>query len=64
MKITGHKTESMFKRYADLFSDEEKRAQQRASQSKRSERKKAQAENVVHHAEAVYPREPTYFPHT
>jgi hypothetical protein len=30
MKITGHKTSSMFKRYADLFSDEEKRTQQRA----------------------------------
>jgi hypothetical protein len=35
MKITGHKTSSMFKRYADLFSDEEKRAQQCAVQSKR-----------------------------
>ena len=46
MKITGHKTSSMFKRYADLFSDEEKRAQQRAVQSKRREWKKAQAENV------------------
>jgi hypothetical protein len=33
MKITGHKTSSMFKRYADLFSDEEKRAQQRAVQA-------------------------------
>ena len=31
MKITGHKTSSMFKRYADLFSDEEKRTQQRAA---------------------------------
>jgi hypothetical protein len=30
MKITGHKTSSMFKRYADLFSDEEQRAQERA----------------------------------
>ena len=47
MKITGHKTSSMFKRYADLFSDEEKRAQQRAVQSKRREWKKAQAENVI-----------------
>jgi len=47
MKITGHKTSSMFKRYADLFDDEEKRAQQRAVQSKRREWKKAQAENVI-----------------
>jgi hypothetical protein len=43
MKITGHKTSSMFKRYADLFSDEEKRA----VQSKRREWKKAQADSVV-----------------
>ena len=47
MKITGHKTSSMFKRYADLFSDEEKRAQQRAAQSKRLEWKKAQGDSVV-----------------
>ena len=47
MKITGHKTSSMFKRYADLFSDEEKRTQQRAVQSKRREWKKAQADSVV-----------------
>jgi hypothetical protein len=47
MKITGHKTSSMFKRYADLFSDEEKSAQQRAVQSKRREWKKAQADTVV-----------------
>jgi hypothetical protein len=37
MEITGHKTSSMFKRYADLLSDEEKRAQQRAVQGKRRE---------------------------
>jgi len=37
----------MFKRYADLFSDEEKHAQQLAVQSKRREWKKAQAGNVV-----------------
>jgi hypothetical protein len=47
MKITGHKTSSMFKRYADLFSDEEKSAQQRAVQSKRREWKKVQADSVV-----------------
>ena len=47
MKITGHKTSSMFKRYADLFSDEEQRAQQHAVQNRRRERKKAQAATVV-----------------
>jgi len=47
VKITGHKTSSMFKRYADLFSDEEKRAQQHAVQSKRREWKKAHADSVV-----------------
>ena len=46
-EITGHKTDSMFKRYADLFSDEEKRERQRAGQSKRREYKKAQVKNVV-----------------
>ena len=47
MKLTGHKTASMFKRYADLFTDEEVRAQQRAVQDRRCEWKKAQAENVI-----------------
>ena len=47
MKITGHKSSSMFKRYADLFSDEEQRAQQRAVQNRRREWKKTQADNVV-----------------
>ena len=47
MKITRHKTSSMFKRYADLFSDEEQRAQQRAAQNRRREWKKAQAATVV-----------------
>ena len=30
MRVTSRKTEAMFKRYADLFSEEEIRAQQRA----------------------------------
>jgi hypothetical protein len=47
MKITRHKTSSMFKRYADLFSDEEQRAQLRAVQNRRREWKKAQAATVV-----------------
>jgi hypothetical protein len=45
--MTGHKTDEMLKRYADLFSDEEVRAQQRAVQDKRREWKKPQAENVI-----------------
>jgi hypothetical protein len=47
MKLTGHKTASMFKRYADLFTDEEVRAQQRVVQDRRREWKKAQAENII-----------------
>jgi len=46
---TGYRTQtdSMFRRYADLFSDEEVREQQRAVQKKRREWKKAHAENVL-----------------
>jgi len=29
MEVTGHRTEAMFKRYADLFSGEERRSIQR-----------------------------------
>jgi integrase len=47
MKTTGHKTASMFKRYADLFSTEEERARQREVQDRRREWRKAQAGNVV-----------------
>ena len=47
MKITGHKTSGIFERYADLFSDEEQRAQQHAVQNRRREWKKAQATTVV-----------------
>jgi integrase len=43
MKLTGHKTASMFKRYADLFSEEEEPSRQRAVQDKRREWKQAQA---------------------
>jgi integrase len=46
-RVTGHKTDSMFRRYADLFSDEEVREQQLAVQNKRREWKKAHAENVI-----------------
>lgn len=46
-RVTGHKTDSMFRRYADLFSDEEVREQQRGVQKKRREWKKAHAEDVL-----------------
>jgi integrase len=35
MQVTGHKTEAMFNRYADLFSDEEKQQRQREVQQRR-----------------------------
>jgi hypothetical protein len=47
MEVTGHKTASMFKRYADLFSEEEKRARQLEVQRKRRVWRNAQSENVV-----------------
>jgi hypothetical protein len=37
----------MFKRYADLFSDEERKAKQQATQQRRREWKAAQAENAL-----------------
>lgn len=46
-EITGHRSDAMFKRYADLFSDEERRERQRSAQDKRREWKKAQADKVV-----------------
>jgi integrase len=47
MKATGHKTASMFKRYADLFSKEEDQARQREVQARRREWRKSQPANVV-----------------
>jgi integrase len=35
MKVTGHKTSSMFKRYSDIFTDEEDRDLQLATQERR-----------------------------
>jgi len=46
METTGHKTPSMFRRYADLFSKDEKLARQREVQQRRNEWRRAQA-NVV-----------------
>jgi integrase len=47
MAITGHVTSTMFKRYADLFSDDEKKARQQATQQRRREWKAAQSANVI-----------------
>jgi len=44
MEVTGHETEAMFKRYADLFSDEEKRNLQREVQRRRHEWRQAEAQ--------------------
>jgi integrase len=46
MKVTGHLTNSMHNRYADLFSDEEIRAAQQEAQKKRREWRKAEAERL------------------
>jgi hypothetical protein len=49
MKITGHKTSSMFKRYADLFSDEEQWAQQHALQNRSARVEEGANRNRSHH---------------
>jgi len=45
MEVTGHKTPAMFLRYADLFSDEERRNKQREVQRRRREWRQAQREH-------------------
>jgi hypothetical protein len=47
MEVTGHKSRSMFKRYADLFSEEEKRESQRKAQQRCREYREAQATNLL-----------------
>lgn len=47
MEVTGHTTPAMFKRYADLFTDEEKQARQREVQQRRREWREAQLDNVL-----------------
>jgi hypothetical protein len=42
MEVTGHKTDSMFKRYADPFSDDERREMQRKVQERRHAWREAQ----------------------
>ncbi len=46
MEVTGHATPAMFKRYADLFTEEEKQARQRAVQKRRLAWREAQLENL------------------
>jgi integrase len=46
MKVTGHKTASMFNRYADLFSEAELRDAQREVQRRRREWRQAKAEEA------------------
>jgi integrase len=46
MEVTGHSTVAMFERYADLFSEEEKQARQRAVQERRQVWREAQLENL------------------
>jgi len=45
--ITGHATDAMFRRYADLFTDEEKQERQRETQKRRMEWREAQAVEVT-----------------
>jgi integrase len=47
MKVTGHISPAMFKRYADLFSEEEVRERQRQVQQRRREWREAQAQDEL-----------------
>ena len=47
MEVTGHRSQSMFKRYADLFSDEERRSMQRKAQERRQEWREAERERAA-----------------
>lgn len=55
MEVTGHASSSMFKRYADLFSAEERKAKQQATQQKRREWKAATIRERHRHAQAGRP---------
>jgi len=46
MEVTGHSTVAMFERYADLFTEEEKQARQRAVQERRQVWREAQLEDL------------------
>jgi integrase len=58
-KVTGHKTDTMFLRYADLFSEPEIRSRQREVQRRRREWRQAEAELVP--ARAAGAQEPAAF---
>jgi integrase len=45
MEVTGHATAAMFKRYADLFTEEERQARQREVQQRRREWRESQSDN-------------------
>ena len=47
MEVTGHATANMFKRYGDLFSQEERQARQQEVQNRRREWKEAQSAKVI-----------------
>ncbi len=47
MEVTGHRCQSMFKRYADLFSDEERRSMQRKAQERPQEWRQAERERAA-----------------
>jgi integrase len=47
MEVTGHATPAMFKRYADLFTEEEKQARQRPVQQRRREWRESQSDNLT-----------------
>ena len=47
MEVTGHRTEGMFKRYADLFSDEESRSIQCKAQKRRHEWRQAERDRAA-----------------
>jgi integrase len=47
MEVRGHKTPSMFTRYADLFSKQEKLESQRKAQQKRRELREVEADNLL-----------------
>ena len=47
MEVTGDATPAMFKRYADLVSDEERQARQREVQQRRREWRQSQLDLTV-----------------
>jgi integrase len=47
MRVTGHRSEAMAKRYVNLFSDQERQEQQRLTQQRRSEWREQQLANMA-----------------